>query len=84
MVAALIAVGALIVRWLRTSGVERLGPFGVPTNVVRPPVDREALSERSEIVTDATVEVEALWDDLKGDDPEGDIADAANRARGSQ
>lgn len=84
MVAALVAVGALIVGWLRSSRVGELGPYAPGKHVAFPPVDPEGVRERATVVEATEGDIEAILEGLETDDPAGAIADASNRSRSSR
>ena len=81
MLAALVAVAALVVGWLRSSGAGGRGPCAPGAQGAFPPTDPEGVEARTEVVEATGADIEGVWTGLDGDDPEGAISTAANEAR---
>lgn len=75
IVAVLVAVVAVLVRCVERSRSERAEGRAARRR------DARVSAQRDAIVDAAEANLEGLRDDLDGDDPEGDIASAADAAR---
>ena len=75
IVAALVAVGVLLVQIVRNTGS---GDSKAPGSS---PEAAKVAEDRRKVVDATEADIKGLWNGLESDDPEGAIADAAHRSR---